>query len=101
MKPLTEAQKRLIQLDLMEPGIKAFYEERDAVIAQIVAESGLDSHFQAEDGIVFQVVKAKGKYVTFKEVDYVRTRKKFSRSRNFKESSKSCKIRATSGSTCR
>jgi hypothetical protein len=74
-KPLTDAQQRLIQLDLKEAEIKAYYEELRVVLAEVQAEVGENGMFQADDGTVYKVVKPKGTFVSFKDVDYVRTKR--------------------------
>ena len=72
---MTEAQMKLVELDLKKVEITKYYEEVDAALAAVVAEIGIDGMFQADDGIVYQVAKAKGRYVQFKELEYLRTKR--------------------------
>jgi hypothetical protein len=72
---LTEAQKKLIELDAKKPEIKAWYEDLDAALAAVAEESGVDSYFQAPDATVFKLQKAEGRYVTFSPFEYVRTKR--------------------------
>ena len=72
---MTEAQERLVKLDLKKAEISAYYEEVDKAIADVVAEIGIDGMFQGSDGCVYKVAKAKGKYVPYKDVEYVRTKR--------------------------
>lgn len=72
---LTDSQKRLIELDLEKARINAFYEELDKVTAEVEKEIGIGGYFQAEDGIVYKIVKPAGRFVTFKDIDFVRTKR--------------------------
>lgn len=72
---LTAAQKRLIELDLKKPEIKAYYEELEKVIAEVATEIPLNGYFKADDGTVYKIVKPTGTFVTFKAVDFERTKR--------------------------
>lgn len=72
---LTPAQARLIELDLKKPEIKAYYEELETVIAEVAAEIGVNAYFEAPDGTVFKIVKSTGTFVSFKDLDFERTKR--------------------------
>lgn len=72
---MTDAQKRLVELDLKKAEINAFYEELDKVTAQVAEEVGIDGYFQSEDKIVYKISKQKGTYVSFRELCYLRTKR--------------------------
>lgn len=74
-RPLTEAQKRLIALDLKKESVDKFYEDLDAAIREVQAEVGTDGFFQAEDGIVYKVIVPAGRYVKYADLAYVRTKR--------------------------
>ena len=72
---LTDAQRRLVALDLKKKEIEQYYEELEKTLAEVAAEVGLNGYFEAEDGTVYKVVKPAGRFVLFKELDFVRTRR--------------------------
>jgi hypothetical protein len=72
---LTPAQARLVELDLRKPEIKAYYEELEQVIAAVAAEIGLGGYFESADGTVYKIIKPEGTFVSFKALDFVRTRR--------------------------
>lgn len=72
---LTDAQQRLIQLDLRKKEIDSFYEELEKALADVAAEIGVNSYFQASDGTVFKVVKPTGTFVSFRDLGYNRTKR--------------------------
>jgi hypothetical protein len=72
---LTDAQRRLVALDLRKKEITAYYEELDQVLPLVVAEVGINGYFQAPDGTVYKLLKAEGKFVTFKDFDFHRTKR--------------------------
>jgi len=53
---LTDAQRRLVELDLRKPEIKAYYEELEQTVAAVAAEVGVDGYFAAPDGTVYKLV---------------------------------------------
>jgi hypothetical protein len=69
------ALRRLVELDLRKPEIQAYYEEREKVLAEVATIVGINGYFKADDGTVFKIVKPAGQYVTFKELDYERTKR--------------------------
>lgn len=75
---LSEAQKKLIKLEKAYPEIKKYFEKLDEVTAEVAKEIGVGGMFQdPEDGTVYQIVKPEGKFVSYKDVDFVRTRRAY------------------------
>lgn len=72
---LTPAQQRLVELDLRKPEIKAYYEELETTLVAVAREVGVDGYFRAEDGTVFKIVRPEGQFVTYKQVDFLRTKR--------------------------
>lgn len=74
-KPLTDAQQRLVKLDLARPAIDKYYEDLEQTLKDVQAEIGTDGFFQSEDGTVYQIVKPNGTFVTFRELGFIRTKR--------------------------
>lgn len=72
---LTNAQRRLIALDLKKPEITAYYEELEQTVAAVASEVGIDGYFAAPDGTVYKLVKATGTFVSFKQFAFERTKR--------------------------
>jgi len=72
---MTEAQQRLVKLDLRKPEIEAYYQELEQTVAQVAAEIGLNGYFEAPDGTVYKIVKPSGRFVLFKDLDFLRTKR--------------------------
>jgi len=72
---LTDAQKKLVELDLRKPEVEAYYEELEKAVAAVAAEVGVDGYFKAEDGTVYKIVKPTGRFVMFKDLDFHRTKR--------------------------
>jgi hypothetical protein len=72
---LTDAQRRLVELDLKKKEIEQYYEELEQVTAAVAAEVGLNGYFEAPDGTVYKLVKPAGRYVMFKDLDFLRTKR--------------------------
>lgn len=78
---LTDAQQRLVDLDLRKPEIEKYYEDLEQAIKDVVkegggpADDGIGAMFQAQDGTVYKMVKPAGTFVSYKELNYVRTKR--------------------------
>lgn len=72
---LTEAQRLLVEIDLHKKAIEDYYELLDATLAKVAAEVGLGGYFQADDGTVYKIVKPEGRFVKFRELDFLRTKR--------------------------
>lgn len=74
-KPMTEAQKKLVELDIRKQEIDKYYEELEAAIKEVHGELGMDGMFQAEDGVVYQIVKPAGRFVEYRDIGFIRTKR--------------------------
>jgi hypothetical protein len=74
-KPLSDAQRRLVELDLAKAQVDAYYEQLEQSIKDVQAEIGTDGYFQADDGTVFKIVKPAGTFISYKDLNYVRTKR--------------------------
>jgi hypothetical protein len=72
---LTDAQVRLVELDLRKKEIEQYYEDLEKTLADVVAEVGLNGYFEAPDGTVYKIVKPQGRFVLFKDLDFLRTKR--------------------------
>ena len=75
MKPMTDTQRRLFQLDLRKAEIEKYYEDLEQAIKDVEAENGINSYFQGSDGVVYKIVKPTGTFVSYKDLNYVRTKR--------------------------
>lgn len=73
---MTEAQKRLVELDRKKAEIKKFFEEYEAAKEAVRQELGLDKYWQDEEGIVYKLTKPTGRFVQYEETALERTRRK-------------------------
>lgn len=72
---MTEAQERLVELDLKKAEVDKYYEELEQAILAVQKEIGVDKYFQADDKTVFKIVIPAGRFVKFKALDYHRTKR--------------------------
>lgn len=72
---LSDAQQKLIQLDLRKKEIDSFYEELEKALSDVASEIGLNSYFQSSDGTVYKIVKPTGTFVSFRDLGYNRTKR--------------------------
>jgi hypothetical protein len=72
---LSEAQVRLVKLDLRKKEIEQYYEDLEKTLAQVASEVGLNGYFEAPDGTVYKIVKPAGRYILFKDLDFLRTKR--------------------------
>lgn len=72
---MTEAQKKLEELDKRKEEIKKYYEELKSVLDEVSKEIGVNGYFQGSDGCVYKVVEPDGRYVNYEKLAYVRTKR--------------------------
>lgn len=68
-------EETLITLSLQKEKLKKEMEETNAKLDEVLKGLGLGHMFQAQDGTVFRVSKPTGTYISFREIDYDRTRR--------------------------
>lgn len=71
-----ESQNKFLSLATEFEVLKEQYKKKQEELNSVMADLGIGAIFQdAETGLVFKIVKPSGTYVSFKEIDYVRTAK--------------------------
>ena len=68
-------KKKLVELSFKRDELKKQYEELNTELEEVLTFLGVDTFFQDKDGTVYKVVVPKGSFVSFKHIDYVRTRR--------------------------
>lgn len=73
---MNDTQQRLVELADQKEAIVEQLKKIDAELAVEATALGVNEIFQnPETGVVYKTIVPAGTYVTFKEIDYVRTRK--------------------------
>lgn len=72
---LTVAQQRLVDLDIRKKEIEEYYKLLEATLSEVAQEVGLNGYFQADDGTIYKIVKPEGRFVMFKDLEYLRTKR--------------------------
>lgn len=73
---LTDEQKKLIEVSKKVEGLKNELKELGTEVEGLLTTIGVGKAFQdPEDGTVFEIVAPKGTFVSFKTVDYERTKR--------------------------
>lgn len=73
---LTNEQKKFIELSKKAEGLKNELKELGTEIDSLLTIIGVGKAFQdPEDGTVFEVIVPKGTFVSFKTIDYERTKR--------------------------
>lgn len=73
--PIETLQNSVVELSLQKEALKKQMEEVSAKLEESLSLLGIGHVFQAEDGTVFRVAKPTGTYISFKSIDYDRTRR--------------------------
>lgn len=68
-------KNKLVELSFKRDELKKQYEELNKELEEVLTFLGVDTFFQDKDGTVYKVVVPKGSFVSFKHIDYVRTRR--------------------------
>jgi hypothetical protein len=73
---LTEKQQKFIELSRQSEDLKKQLKEVQSTLEVMLLEMGAGTHFQdRSDGTVFEVIVPDGTFVSFKKIDYVRTKR--------------------------
>ena len=76
IKPDSSATEKLLFLAKQKEAVVEQLKELNKELEVVLLEVGVDKYIQdPETLLVYKVVKPKGTFVSFKEVDYVRTKK--------------------------
>jgi tRNA uridine 5-carbamoylmethylation protein Kti12 len=73
--PLSDKQKRFVELERKKDEVKKYYEDLEKATAELIAEQGLNSYFQDAEGTVYKLVELDGRFVKFDRFGYVRTKR--------------------------
>lgn len=84
-QPLSVNSLRDMMVNLAEEKeeLKARLKEVDSKLEKVMLELGVGETFQASDGTVFKVQEPTGTFISFKRIDYVRTRKEGEKGGNY------------------
>jgi hypothetical protein len=74
-KFLEEQKQNVITLSLQKEKLRKEMEELNKNLEESLKNLGLGYIFQAEDGTVFRVSKPAGTFISFRDIDYDRTRR--------------------------
>jgi hypothetical protein len=73
---LTDEQKKFIEVSKKMENIKNELKELGTEVEELLKRIGVGKSFQdPEDGTVFEIIIPKGTFVSFKTVDYERTKR--------------------------
>lgn len=73
--PLSDKQKRFVELERRKDEIKKYYEDLETAITELIGEQGVNTYFQDEQGTVYKLIECEGKYVKFDKYGYNRTKR--------------------------
>lgn len=71
----TELEKKLVELAEKKEALKNQLKELEPELEKTMTALGYNHAFQASNGLVYKITKPSGTYISFKEIDYVRTKK--------------------------
>lgn len=72
---MTPAQLKFVNLERKREDVKRYFDELAQATLVLKNEIGLNGMFQDDQGIVYQVVKPKGKFVSYEDLSYIRTKR--------------------------
>jgi len=81
--PVNTLRDLMVDLVNEKEELKSLLRNVDAKLEQTMLSLGLGETFQANDGTVFKITKPSGTFISFKEIDYLRTRKEGEKGGNF------------------
>ena len=72
---IESAKQKLVELSYKKDELKTKYEELNKELEEVLTYLGVDTFFKDKEGTVYKVVVPKGSFVSFKHIDFVRTRR--------------------------
>lgn len=72
---MTDAQKKFVELEKKKEEVKKYFDDLKAATEAVAAEIGMNGYFQDEAGIVYKIVKPAGRFVSYEDISYNRTRR--------------------------
>ena len=73
----------MVELAMEKEELKARLKEVDSKLEKVLTDLGVGEAFQSLDGTVYMVQEPTGTFISFKKIDYVRTRKEGEKGGNF------------------
>ena len=72
---MTPSQMKFVELEKQKEVVKRFFDDLKAATEAVAKEVGVNGYFQDAEGTVYKIVIPEGKWVTFEQISYVRTRR--------------------------
>jgi hypothetical protein len=72
---VNELRNSMVTLAEQKEALKTQLKEIDSKLDTVLKALGVGEVFQGSDGTVFRIEKPSGKFISFPEISYVRTRK--------------------------
>jgi hypothetical protein len=72
---MSPAIQKFLALEAKKAEMKKYWEDLDEATRAVAAEIGVNSFFQDGAGTVYKIVKPEGRFVDYKDIGYVRTRR--------------------------
>jgi hypothetical protein len=72
---MTPCQKKFVELEKQKETVKKYFEDLKSALEEVSKEVGINGFFQDTEGTVYKVVVPDGKWITYEQISYVRTRR--------------------------
>lgn len=72
---MTEAQKKLVELEKKKTALKDFYDAYEQALRDVEGEIGMNGFFQDNEGTVYHLVVPEGRFVHYETIAVERTRR--------------------------
>ena len=75
MLNIEDVQKKLVELSYKKDELKKQYEELNKELEEVLNILGVNHFFKDAEGTIYKVVVPSGSFISFKHIDFVRTRR--------------------------
>lgn len=72
---MTDLQKKFLELANQKEQLVSQLKEIDPLLEELMLEIGKNNYFQSDEGLVYKIQEPKGTFISFKKIEYVRTKK--------------------------
>jgi len=72
---MNDLQQKFIELSLQKEELISKLKEINSALDPLMLELGEGAMFQSQEGLVYKIQKPKGQFVSFKNIEYVRTKR--------------------------
>ena len=72
---IEDVQKKLVELSYKKDELKKQYEDLNKQLEEVLNILGVNHFFKDDEGTVYKVVVPTGSFISFKHIDFVRTRR--------------------------